>query len=377
MTKGKKSKGHLGYHWANIVYFVFTIGGALVLLPLYHIHVGWSWMPFVLFLVLYWASGFGITAGYHRLWAHRAYEASYPVRLFLMLFGAAAIQGSILKWSYDHRRHHREVDTDLDPYNINKGFWWAHMGWLVHHDDPRYAHPSLKDIEKDPLVRFQHRHYYVIAFGVAFGFPTLVGWMMGDAWGGFLWGGLMKVVLLQQATFFINSLAHTLGSRPYSSRHSARDSIFTALVTMGEGYHNYHHEFPSDYRNGVRWWAFDPTKWVVYFGSLIGQTWGLKRVPDYKILIARVEQATKKHPMEAFQERLEQLRVQLEHSRQSWEQLKEQYQVAKSQFVSRRDEKIMKLKLELQLAKVDFKMRRRQFREACMMTIRQARYLQS
>lgn len=225
------------------------------------------------------------TGGYHRLFAHRAYRASWPVRLFYLLFGAASGQASVLRWASDHRLHHARVDTDRDPYSIRKGFWWAHIGWLFFRFD---SDPKLvRDLQADPIVRLQHRFYLPLLIAMGFGVPMLLAWTWGDAVGGLLLAGFARLMVQYQATFCINSLAHTIGTRPYSTEVSARDSVWTAIVTLGEGYHNYHHRFPGDYRNGIRFFHFDPTKWWVWLLSKVGLASGLRRAPETAIRAAR------------------------------------------------------------------------------------------
>jgi stearoyl-CoA desaturase (delta-9 desaturase) len=230
--------------------------------------------------VLSVATGFSITLGYHRLFSHATFRARLPVRLFTLIFGAAAFENSVLLWVSDHRRHHKHVDHDEDPYDITKGFFHAHIGWLLFKLWPEPPLDNVADLQKDPLVMWQHRHIYLLGVLVSFVLPTLLG-ALWNGWigalGGFLIGGVAKVVVLQHGTFLINSACHTIGRQPYSTRCSARDSFFMALFTFGEGYHNYHHEFQHDYRNGVKPWQWDPTKWLIWTFSKIGLTDGLRR----------------------------------------------------------------------------------------------------
>ena len=157
---------------------------------------------------------------------------------------------------------------------------------------------NVKDLRKDALVRFQDRYYVPLAFGAGLIFPAIVGYFSMGGWvgafGGFLVVGALRVVLVQQSTFFINSLCHTIGNQPYSTRCSARDSWIMALVTYGEGYHNYHHEFQHDYRNGVKAWNFDPTKWAIMLLHKIGLVSDLRRVPTEKIVAAEMKEAQRK-----------------------------------------------------------------------------------
>jgi stearoyl-CoA desaturase (delta-9 desaturase) len=189
-------------------------------------------------------------------------------------------------WASEHRRHHKHVDHDEDPYDISKGFFHAHIGWLLFKLWPQPPFDNVADLKKDPLVMWQHRHIHLLAVLVSFGLPTLLG-ALWDGWigalGGFLIGGVAKVVVIQHGTFLINSACHTIGRQPYSTKCSARDSFLMALLTFGEGYHNYHHEFQHDYRNGVKPWQWDPTKWLIWTLSKLRLTGDLRRVPSETI----------------------------------------------------------------------------------------------
>lgn len=217
----------------------------------------------LLAIVLAMFTGLAITGGYHRLFAHRSYTARWPVRILMLLAGAAGIEESAWSWCRDHRRHHRYVDRDGDPYNINRGFWFAHFLWMFRKDTWQGGDAGAGDLWKDPLVRLQHRFYLPLAGFFGLGLPTAIASIWGDPWGGLLVAGLARIVVNHHFTFAINSVCHTVGKQPYSDRHSARDNWVTALFTYGEGYHNFHHEFANDYRNGLKPYHWDPTKWLI------------------------------------------------------------------------------------------------------------------
>lgn len=209
-------------------------------------------------------TGLGITCGYHRLFAHRSYSATWPVRSILLLAGCVGIEESAWSWCRDHRRHHRYIDRDGDPYNASRGFWHAHFLWMFRKDPWRVTDTGGSDLWKDPLLRFQHRFYLPLAGLTGLGLPMAIASLWGDPWGGLLVAGLARIVVNHHLTFAINSVCHTVGKQTYSDRHSARDNWVTALFTYGEGYHNFHHEFPGDYRNGIRAYHWDPSKWVIH-----------------------------------------------------------------------------------------------------------------
>lgn len=251
----------------------------------------------LMFSIIYYAvGGLSITAGYHRLWAHSSYSARWPLRLFFAIFGCASVQGSIKWWCHSHRVHHRYTDTRRDPYDARRGLWYSHMGWVVLQPNPKWsARADISDLLDDWIVRFQHRHFIFLMFLFAFIFPAaLCSYLYGDFWGGLVYGGILRVFAIQQATFCINSLAHYLGTQPFDDRRTPTDNWLTALITFGEGYHNFHHEFPTDYRNAIKWYQYDPTKLVIYCASLIGLAHNLKKFSQNAIQQGLIQQKQKK-----------------------------------------------------------------------------------
>jgi len=275
-------------NWLNLVFLLGTLLIALVGTPWYIVKFGLGWPEAVTFLVLWLFVGISVTAGYHRLFSHKTYQAAWPVRLFFAVFGAGALENSVLNWSADHRVHHAHVDEERDPYNITKGFWWAHMGWIFFENEDIPA-SVVRDLSEDPIVRWQARYYAWIGLGVAMGIPLVVGLLTGHLLGCLLIGGVLRIVVSHHGTFFINSLCHMVGHRPYSTEHSARDSAVMAVLAFGEGYHNYHHSFPFDYRNGVKVWQFDPAKWTIWTLSRVGLARDLRRAPEAAVLKAKIE----------------------------------------------------------------------------------------
>lgn len=237
----------------------------------------------------YFLTGLGITGGYHRLWSHRAYTASAPLQAFLICMGSGAVQGSAHWWARGHRSHHRYTDTDLDPYGAHTGLAWAHMGWMIVKPRRKPGPVDTSDLKKNKFIQFQHKFYLPMILFWGFVFPTLVaglGW--GDWAGGYYFAGVARLVFVHHSTFCINSLAHYLGEASFDARHSPRDNFITALATIGEGYHNFHHEFPMDFRNAVRWYQYDPTKWFIWGMSKIGLASNLKIFPDNEVRKGRL-----------------------------------------------------------------------------------------
>src|SRR5437879_429954 len=276
-------------HLPNALFLTLSplaaIAGAFYYIPRF----GVSPWEIAAFVGMFFATGLSITAGYHRHFAHVSYKAHPLLRFFYLVFGACAMQNSALNWASDHRLHHRYTDTDADPYNAGKGFWHSHMGWIFYQSRGKKQLTNVGDLLRDRWVRWQHRNAVAIALVVGFGGPTLLGMCTGRVFGMILWAGLIRVVFVHHATFFINSLAHMWGRQPYSRRDTSRDSWWLALLTNGEGYHNFHHMFPSDYRNGIRWFQWDPTKWFIRSLNFSGMTYKLHRVPPQLILRARME----------------------------------------------------------------------------------------
>jgi stearoyl-CoA desaturase (delta-9 desaturase) len=275
----------------NVLIFAITGFIALFLVPIEAFANGFDTVEIVTCIALIYFSGMSITAGYHRLWAHKAYDANSLVRGTLAIGGAMALQNSILHWASDHRIHHKHVDdNEQDPYSAKKGFWYSHMGWMLReYQIQRYSdYSNCRDLQKDKIVMWQHKYYIAIMLSANLGIPLLLGWLNGDIWGMLLLAGVFRLVVVHHVTFFINSLAHMWGRQPYTDKNSARDNGLLAFFTFGEGYHNFHHIFEYDYRNGIKWWQFDPTKWLISGLSFIGFTKNLRRCPEERIERAKV-----------------------------------------------------------------------------------------
>jgi stearoyl-CoA desaturase (delta-9 desaturase) len=183
----------------------------------------------------------------------------------LAILGAGALQRTIKWWVCHHRAHHRYVDTYRDPYNAKSGLLWSHIGWvLTRYDRKNWGAVDISDIENDPVVVWQHKNYLILAAISGGIFPVLVAHFGWNDWkGGLLYACIGRCILNWHLVWTINSLAHWVGDQPYSDRHTARQNLWIVLYSVGEGYHNYHHEFPSDYRNGPQWYDLDMSKWLI------------------------------------------------------------------------------------------------------------------
>lgn len=280
-------------------------------------------------LITFTISNMSITTGYHRYFSHRSYNVNKFVEWLYVFFGAGAFQGSVLQWCTDHRRHHREVDTDNDPYSINKGFWYAHLGWiLVKETDPEKTAIKCPDLQKSAFINFQHNHYVLFASFVGFILPGLVAMLFGmEFWTGVLFGGATRIVISNHTTFLINSACHYFGTQPYTDKNTARDSLVCSVLTFGEGYHNFHHMFQADYRNGIRWYHWDPTKWWIKGLALTGLASKLKTVSKDEILKARLQMDQKiLLSRGACTDRVEALKKKVEVAQERMRHLKAEYQ---------------------------------------------------
>lgn len=363
-------------NWPVTLFLLILPVVTLILTPIYFVQNGVQWGLILFALVFAAATNLSITAGYHRLFSHKSYDA-HPIAKFLFLFiGTSGWQGPALKWSSDHRRHHSHIDGDKDPYNIHRGFWYAHMGWLFLREsvDQKIHAP---DLEKSWMIRFQNDYYVPLAIAIGFGLPTLVGWLaFGSPFGGLLIAGALRISLTQQSTFFVNSLCHTLGKQTYSKEISARDSLFVAFLTHGEGYHNFHHKFQIDYRNGIKWYQWDPTKWVIRFLHFFGMASKLRQISNAEILKARLqaeESELKQHgfaeeQLQILREKIIAAQARMKHLAEDYEQFKRDAVRKRAELREAYDHKLLELKHELEVAKMEFSVGMKQW-QVCLRSV--------
>ena len=232
-----------------------------------------------------WIFGFGVTAGLHRLWSHRSYKARPSFRILLWFLACGANQGSIIHWVRDHRAHHKYSDTDADPHNINRGFFFAHMGWLMQAKHPQVtakgAGIPLDDLHRDFIVRFDKRTYPIPHLLICFLLPTAYGYYQYDsALIGLVILGVLRWLLQLHFTWCINSVAHTFGYRPYRDIRPTQN-LLTSIMALGEGWHNYHHTFPYDYATSEGPFEFNPTTWLLDCAAFLGLVYDRQRAnPD-------------------------------------------------------------------------------------------------
>lgn len=263
----------------------------LHLAPLLILVCGVSWAAVVACIAAYAVRMFGITAGYHRYFSHRTFRTSRAFQFLLAFLGAAAAQKGPLWWAAHHRHHHRHSDTEADIHSPGlKGFWWAHVGWILSDEYDATPIDSVRDLARFPELRFLNRHHWVAPFvfaSVMLGIGAALGrWAPGlhtDGLQMLVWGFFVSTVLLYHGTFAINSLTHVFGRRRYNTSDDSRNSLLLAIITLGEGWHNNHHHYPMSERQGFYWWEIDVSHYLLKALSWAGIVWDL-RVPPARVL---------------------------------------------------------------------------------------------
>jgi len=282
---------------ANIVVTVVPLG-----LVAWAAWLAWGgalrWPDLVALAVTYLLTGFGITVGFHRLLTHRSFKTSSALRGLLAALGSAAVEGPVIEWVSNHRKHHQFSDQPGDPHSphVDHGHGWrgalrglfhAHVGWIFNGealaDETRYG----KDLLADPVIRFVDRMFIVwVLAGLAF--PFALGYALSGTLAGaltaLLWGGAVRMFLLHHATFSINSLCHYFGRRGFATEDESRNVSWLAIPTLGEAWHNNHHAFPTSARHGLRWWQIDPSAWLIAGLQRLGLVWDVIQIsPDRQL----------------------------------------------------------------------------------------------
>jgi stearoyl-CoA desaturase (delta-9 desaturase) len=272
---------------ATVVPFI-AVGAAAVLTWQSLLH----WSDVIIFVVLYVLTGLGITVGFHRHLTHRAFKAKKWVRAMFAAFGSMAIEGPVISWVADHRKHHAFTDVPGDPHSPHvdhghglkgalRGLLHAHLGWLFIHTERGLKTRYAPDLIADPVVSFINRTFVLWVFaGLAA--PFLLGWLIGgtvaEGLTGLLWGGAVRMLVLHHATFSINSLCHFFGKRTYKTSDESRNLGWLSFFTFGEAWHNSHHAFPTSARHGLKRWQFDPSAWVIWALEKTGLAWDVVRI---------------------------------------------------------------------------------------------------
>ncbi|XP_053604755.1 acyl-CoA Delta(11) desaturase [Plodia interpunctella] len=245
-----------------------------------------KWATIIFAFFLYMFAEIGITAGAHRLWTHRAYKAKLPLQILLIIMNSIAFQDTALTWCRDHRMHHRYSDTDADPHNATRGFFYSHVGWLLVKKHPevktRGKYIPLDDLRNNPVLRFQKKYAIPFVGTLCFLMPTFVpvyfwGESISTAWH----INLLRYVTNLNVTFLVNSAAHLIGNKPYDRTLASVQNIPVSIATFGEGFHNYHHTYPWDYRTAeLGNNRLNVTTKFIDFFAWLGWAYDLKTVPQ-------------------------------------------------------------------------------------------------
>jgi stearoyl-CoA desaturase (delta-9 desaturase) len=272
-----------------------TITGLVTAVPVLALGVAaWqSWQgvlsprDLVIFGVLYLLTGLGVTVGFHRLFTHRSFKTGPVVRGVLAILGSAAIEGPVISWVADHRKHHAFSDVTGDPHSPHvdhgvglrgalKGLLHAHIGWLFVHDQRGARGRYAPDLLADPVMRFVDRFFFVWAVGgvvLAFALGFAIGGTIEAGLTALLWGGAIRVLLLHHVTYSINSICHVFGRRRFATPDESRNVFWLSLITFGESWHNNHHAFPTSFRHGMERWELDPSALVIRGLARLGLAW--------------------------------------------------------------------------------------------------------
>lgn len=266
-----------------------------------------------LFFVMWALTGFSVSIGFHRLFTHRAFKTSAPVRVALVIFGCMAARSSMITWTSQHRRHHELADHEGDVHSPNlfgktlgarlRGLWYAHFAWMLKHDYPNVVHYCPDLLADKPVMKADRMYYRWIALG--FILPAVIGGLASQslmgALTGFLWGGVVRLVVVAQQISALNSLTHMVGTRPFKMKdNESHNNALFGLITWGEGWHNNHHAIPESATFGFRWYQLDPGYAVIRVFELLGLVWDVKRPTEARIAarLERIAAQTSSEPEE-------------------------------------------------------------------------------
>jgi stearoyl-CoA desaturase (delta-9 desaturase) len=282
-----------------------TITGLVTVLPMLMLGVAawqvWGgllhWSDLVVFAVTYLVTGFGVTVGFHRHLTHRSFETSRVVRALLAVFGSAAVEGPVISWVADHRKHHAYSDEEGDPHSPHvghpgglrgtlQGLFHAHLGWLFLHTQRGSKERFAPDLLRDPVIRFVDRSFVLwVAMGLAlpFALGVAIGGTPTAGLTGLLWGGAVRIFVVHHLTYSINSLCHVFGRRPFATGDESRNLAWLAPFTFGEAWHNNHHAFPTSAMHGLGRLQFDPSALVIRGLERLGLVWNVVRVSPERL----------------------------------------------------------------------------------------------
>jgi stearoyl-CoA desaturase (Delta-9 desaturase) len=285
-TELKLTKIETATHLAAVVLPFVGVIAAMVLLWGYH----FSLTYLILLFVGYLLTAVGITVGYHRLFTHKSFETYAPIKFIFAVLGSMALEGPVIQWVAQHRRHHQHSDHEEDPHsphghgegfwNMMKGAWHAHVGWIMKPDAPGLSR-YVTDLLQSRLLRWVNKTFFVWAM-LGMLIPAVAGGLMTMSWYGallgFLWGGAVRIFLVHHVTWSINSVCHIWGSKDFKSHDESRNNVIFGVLGLGEGWHNNHHAFPTSARHGLKWWQIDMSYWLIKCMEKVGLAWDV-RVP--------------------------------------------------------------------------------------------------
>ena len=303
----RRDRGQLDEHWPLPLPLPHRIANLLgILVPFVALVVaityawgwGFAWTELALLFGMYVLTGLGVTVGYHRLFTHKSFSTGPVVTTILAILGSMSLEGSILRWASFHRCHHQHSDHAEDPHSphghgsgilgILKGFWTAHVGWILRRSDRGLEH-YVPDLRRSRLIRTLSALFPVWVL-LSLLIPTALGALISMSWSGallgLLWGGLVRILFVHHVTWSVNSICHLWGSRPFQSKDESRNNAIVGVLAFGEGWHNNHHAFPTSARHGLRWWQIDVSYLVIWCLARLGLAWNV-RIPSPERLIAK------------------------------------------------------------------------------------------
>jgi stearoyl-CoA desaturase (delta-9 desaturase) len=295
-VKGMPAEGSAGDRIANLAVTVIPL-----LMVAFAVWEAWGgalqWQYVLIFFITLVPFGFGITVGYHRLFTHRSFKTSAPMRLLWGILGSMALEGPVIEWVAYHRRHHTFSDEEGDPHSPHvghgngwvgaiKGLFYAHVGWVLFSDEPAEEERYAPDLLADPVLRFVDRTFLlwaVLGLAIPFGLGVaLTGSVVGGLFA-LLWGGAVRIFFLHHITFCINSLCHFFGRQTFDTGDESRNLAWLAPLTFGEAWHNNHHAFPTSARHGLGRWELDPSAGVIWLMEKAGLVWDVVRISPERV----------------------------------------------------------------------------------------------
>ncbi|GMT23329.1 hypothetical protein PFISCL1PPCAC_14626 [Pristionchus fissidentatus] len=283
----KESRPPLRIVWRNI--FTFSFAHLLALIGAYQFFFVAKWQTCVWAVLLHQIAIMGVTSGAHRLWSHRSFKATTTARVIFMLACTLAHQNDVIEWARDHRCHHKWTDTEADPHNSKRGFFYSHVGWLLTKKSDKLKKMGSKidisDLHNDPVLAFQRRHYHPLVINICFLLPAAIPVYF---WGenplvGFYVASMFRYIFTLNSTFLINSAAHMFGYKPYDASITPVESVWTNIQAAGEGGHNFHHTFPQDYRTSEFSRLTNSTRLLLDCMAYFGMVYDRKTVSDEAI----------------------------------------------------------------------------------------------